>query len=145
MTVDRATTDWPRLVSDVLIEARRRAGNGSLLAEELHRLGVGPEGRYSESAVSNWVKGRAMPPADVLLAAATIGGISLDSKLGDPTADLSEASAPAVDQLTEEVRRLSRLMAQMQGQLMHLYGRMGEAYPHDEADPQTGAASKAVG
>jgi transcriptional regulator with XRE-family HTH domain len=126
-------TDWPKMVSDVLAEARRHAGNGPLLAEELHRLGVGPDGRYSESAISNWIKGRAMPPADVLLAAAALGAISLDDRLGAPQ---PEADEMPVDALAEDVRRLNRQLAQMQARVMHLYSRMGEAYPHDQADDE---------
>jgi transcriptional regulator with XRE-family HTH domain len=136
-------TDWPKMVSDVLAEARRHAGNGPLLAEELHRLGVGPDGRYSESAISNWIKGRAMPPADVLLAAATLGAISLDERLGAPH---SEADGTPVEAIAEDVRRVSRQLAQMQARVMHLYSRIGEAYPHDQAeDEPADRAKKAAG
>jgi transcriptional regulator with XRE-family HTH domain len=126
--------NWPALVSEVLDEARRHAGNGPLLAEELQQLGVGPEGRYSESAISNWIKGRAMPPADVLLAAATLGGISIDAKLsGTPATDVAGS---------EDVRRLSRELAQLQGVVMDLCARVGMEYPHLEVEdtPTTGTA-----
>lgn len=70
------------MVRQVVDEARRKLGSGPALTAELERVGVAPEsGRYSVSAVSNWCKGRAMPPSEVLLAAALLGGISIDAKL----------------------------------------------------------------
>ncbi len=67
----------------VLEEARRGAGGGAALAAALQDANVGPDsGAYSVSAISNWIKGRTRPPADVLLAAAALYGISLDKPLG---------------------------------------------------------------
>lgn len=45
-------------------------------------MGVGGEsGAYSESSVSNWIKGQVRPPADVVLASAYLYDISLDAAL----------------------------------------------------------------
>ncbi len=72
-----------------------RPEGGAPLALALRSANVGPEsGTYSESAVSNWIKGRARPPADVVLAAASLYGISLDTRLGvEPAAARSDPEA----------------------------------------------------
>ena len=97
------TQNWDRIVREVVEEARKASGGGAAFAEELHRVGVGPEsGAYSESAVSNWVRGRTKPPGDVVLAAAALTGISLDRRLGT---DGSHEARPALEP-TDEVARL---------------------------------------
>ena len=75
---------WATVVGAILEEARRRAGKGPTLALKLQQLGVvGERGeRYSESSISNWIRGRAKPPAEVVLAAAQVSDISLDERLG---------------------------------------------------------------
>jgi transcriptional regulator with XRE-family HTH domain len=94
--------DWDQIVREVLEEARKAAGGGAALADMLHRAGVGPEaGAYSESAVSNWVKGRTMPPGDVVLAAAALSGISLDQRLGT---DANHEGRPAPEPDDEMAR-----------------------------------------
>jgi hypothetical protein len=67
-------------VREILEEARRVTGSGARLAARLEELGIGPPdtNRYSESAVSNWIRGRTMPPADVLVAASSIAGYPLE-------------------------------------------------------------------
>jgi transcriptional regulator with XRE-family HTH domain len=77
-------SSWAEIVGRILEEARRRAGKGPALALRLEQLGVvGERGeRYSESSISNWIRGRAKPPAEVVLAAAQAVGISLDDRLG---------------------------------------------------------------
>jgi transcriptional regulator with XRE-family HTH domain len=80
---DQSGSIWARAVSQILEDARRRAGKGPALASRLEQAGVmGRGARYSESSISNWIRGRAMPPADVVLAAAKALGISLDERLG---------------------------------------------------------------
>jgi hypothetical protein len=80
---DQSPSIWAQVVGQLLEDARRRAGKGPALATRLEQLGVvGRGARYSESSISNWIRGRAMPPADVVLAAAKAVGISLDERVG---------------------------------------------------------------
>lgn len=132
--------DWPRLVREILDDARRHAGTGPLLAQRLEELGAGREqGRYSESAISNWVKGRAMPPADVLLAAAAAASISIDRKLADATAGRADEAAPqAPADLEAVVHDLRRQLGQVQAQVIDLYARLGFPVP---AAPSTDDAA----
>jgi hypothetical protein len=81
----------------------------------LKGAGVGPDsGAYSESAVSNWIKGRTRPPADVVLAAASLHGLSLDRALGLPAENREPGTAGAarsdLDQLRITVARLESLV-----------------------------------
>jgi transcriptional regulator with XRE-family HTH domain len=123
--------DWRAIVGDLVDTARRSAGNGEALAQQLERLGVtGERGRYSMSAISNWVKGRTMPPADVLLAVAVVSGQSLDTKLGEHA---SVNGNQEVDGLKAEVARL-------QAEMMHLYSRVGEPYERSDSGEPPGAA-----
>lgn len=101
---------WDAVVRDVLDQARRAAGGGAPLAAALRAADVGPEaGTYSESAVSNWIKGRARPPADVVLAAASLYGLSLDSRLGLAPQPATDAPAE-VDELRAAFHRLESLV-----------------------------------
>ena len=101
---------WDAVVREVLDQARKAAGGGAPLALALRSANVGPDsGTYSESAVSNWIKGRARPPADVVLAAASLYGISLDSRLGLPS-ESDPQEATDLDQLRSAVSRLETLV-----------------------------------
>lgn len=101
---------WDAVVREVLDQARRAAGGGAPLAAALRAADVGPEsGAYSESAVSNWIKGRARPPADVVLAAASLYGLSLDSRIG--VAPQTDTNEPAdVEDLRLAFQRLESLV-----------------------------------
>lgn len=107
---------WDAVVRTVLEEARRAAGGGAALASVLKAAGVGPDaGAYSESAVSNWIKGRTRPPADVVLAAAALHGLSLDQRLGvaaqpDQSGVSKSSESSEVDQLRAAVTRLETLV-----------------------------------
>ena len=129
--------NFAELVQQIVEEARRKAGSGPALALELERAGVGPEnGRYSESGISNWTKGRTMPPADVLLAAAVIGGVSLDARLAHTAVEAESGrpdAAEAIEQLRGEVRELQRQHGRLQTLLMDLYSRTGQPYPHERS------------
>jgi transcriptional regulator with XRE-family HTH domain len=142
-----AMTKWAQKVREVVEEARRRAGSGPALAGLLEEAGVGPEnGRYSESGISNWVKGRAMPPADVLLAAAAVGHVSLDSKLRAAEAPGVPGEAGDlvdVDQLAREVQDLRRQYGRLEAILIDLHSRTGQPYPHERPDERE--QGKAVG
>ena len=131
--------NWGAVITDVLSEARRVAGPASLLAERLAELGLhGDRGApYSESAISNWITGRTMPPADVLLAASSIAGISLDQRLGTleaPRADKQRAA----NEFENELRELRRQVALLQTQLMNLYARTGHTYPQASSEEAGG-------
>jgi hypothetical protein len=102
-------------VREILEEARRVTGSGARLAARLEELGIGPPdtNRYSESAVSNWIRGRTMPPADVLVAASSIAGYPLER--------------PAVG--GQSTDRLQDQIDALQAAVIDLYGRLGYAQP----------------
>jgi hypothetical protein len=155
--------DWAEVVRQVVEDARRTAGSGPMLARRLEESGLS---RYSESGISNWVKGRAMPPADVLLATASIGGISLDERLARDTrlpavmpatalADIAEevrqlrqevGRIPASDvaDISEDVRQLRQEMGRLETLLIDLYAKTGQVFPHEPSDDDR-AARRAVG
>jgi transcriptional regulator with XRE-family HTH domain len=129
-TVERDPPDsrssWAAIVGSILEEARRRAGKGPALALRLEQLGVvGEKGeRYSESSISNWIRGRAKPPAEVVLAAAQAAEISLDDRLGighkasGLERQLHEVQAELAQQRSNSAameRRLEDLAARLEG------------------------------
>ncbi|MDQ6899549.1 MAG: hypothetical protein M3072_08585 [Candidatus Dormibacteraeota bacterium] len=115
------------------------------MAIRLEELGVRGEGgaRYSESAISNWIKGRAMPPAHVLLAAARLADISVDQKLGlrrlppDVEPDLALPSATVADTGPGALQGLESRVAALEGRIasfMDVVLRLQEAVAtHSEA------------
>ena len=108
--IDSVSTTWDTVVREVLDHARRAAGGGAALALALRSADVGPEsGTYSESAVSNWIKGRARPPADVVLAAASLYGLSLDARLG-LAPEVGGEGAGDVAELRGSLQRLEKLV-----------------------------------
>ena len=120
--------DWRSLVGQFIDDGRRTVGNGEALAQALEKLGVGGDrgNRYSMSAISNWVKGRTMPPADVLLAVALVSGQSLDSLLpGRQGTDQAEG---------QDVTQLKTELARLQAEMMHLYSKIGEPYDRDTSE-----------
>lgn len=78
-----AATDEGEIVKSVIEEVREHLGKGDALAIALEKAGYAGKvsSRYSASVVSSWVTGRAMPGADVFLAAAKLVNISLDEYL----------------------------------------------------------------
>jgi transcriptional regulator with XRE-family HTH domain len=111
------------IVRELLEEARRVAGSGPRLATQLEAMGIGPPdtNRYSESAISNWIRGRTMPPADVLVAASQIAS----QPVGLP---LAAAQADAA--------RLQEQIDALRAAVIDLYGRLGYAMPNlDRAAP----------
>ncbi len=125
--------DWAQLVKDVIEEARRNAGSGPALARLLEQAGVGPDGGFSESGISNWTKGRTKPPPDVLLAAAWATGISLDRKVSQLAegVDDNAGSDMQAAALRRELDDLRKGLARMDALLMDLYSRTGLEYPHE--------------
>lgn len=112
MTADR----YARIVQELIGEADAgiadesggRPNRGAALAQRLaDQTGVG----YKAASVRAWIRGDAMPPAHVLVAAADLAGISVDSKLGT----VREASE-AQDQLKsirEELAQQGSLLAKV--------------------------------
>lgn len=107
-------TGWDRVVRGLLEEARRRAGGGSAVANALCDAGVGPEkGAYSESAVSNWIKGRTRPHADVVLAACSLFSLSIDQALGlqgEEEAQTGDATSSELARMKADIDRLAELV-----------------------------------
>lgn len=119
------------MVREVMDEARRVAGSGSRLATRLEELGVGPPdtNRYSESAISNWIRGRTMPPADVLVAATIIAGRPMTW-----TTDEGEAGGP-LQLLQDNAAKLQYEVDALRAAIIDLYGRLG--YPMPNLDTLT--------
>jgi hypothetical protein len=121
------TGEWDAAAREVLERARRAAGGGSALAAALKAAGVGPEsGAYSESAVSNWIKGRTRPAADVVLAAAALHGISLDSALG---VSGSEAGAPESRRPDSDVQDLRVTVGRLEALVKSRLGSDSQQVP----------------
>ncbi|MGB5755682.1 MAG: hypothetical protein WBM50_02105 [Acidimicrobiales bacterium] len=129
--------NWRAIVGELVENARRAAGNGEALAQQLEALGVRGErgSRYSMSAISNWVKGRTMPPADVLLAVAVTSGQSLDAKLVQHLGDGQGSGGGDIDGLRAEVARL-------QAEMIHLYGQIGQPYERNTAVEPGGSTAR---
>ncbi|MGL4744721.1 MAG: DUF5919 domain-containing protein [Dermatophilaceae bacterium] len=124
------TALWDSAVRDLLDHARRSAGGGAALANSLKEAGVGPDsGAYSESAVSNWIKGRTRPPADVVLAAAQRYNLSIDKALG-LTSPSTAPAAPQGDALSGMRESITRLQVRMDALLAH----QGAASTHTTKD-----------
>jgi hypothetical protein len=120
-------------VREILDEARRVAGSGSRLAARLEELGIGPPdtNRYSDSAISNWIRGRTMPPADVLVAATLIAGQPLARPQVVPTPD------ERLVRLEAEAELLQHQVDAMRAALIDLYGRLGYPLPDLTAQVST--------
>lgn len=127
-------------VRTILEEARRVAGGGPRFAARLEEVGVGPPetGRYSESAISNWIRGRTMPPADVLLAAALMAGISVDDRLLVSSRSTAQPPSVVVD-TNVLVAAMRAELDDLRSDVIDLYGRLGFPMPTHEKR----AASKA--
>ncbi len=67
------------LVAEVVSEAINRAGKALALARRIQPM-IGRT--YADRTVSAWGRGDVMPPADAVLAAAQVTGVSLDDRLG---------------------------------------------------------------
>src|SRR5262245_13963007 len=117
-----ASASPARTVREILDEARRVAGSGSRLAARLEELGIGPPdtNRYSESAISNWIRGRTMPPADVLVAASIIAGHPF-SPSGRP------ADPPAVLHQPADLDGLQQQVDALRAAVIDIYGHLGFA------------------
>jgi hypothetical protein len=127
---DAAATSPAATVREILDDARRVAGSGSRLAARLEELGIGPPdtNRYSESAISNWIRGRTMPPADVLVAATVIAGHPLSRSLS-----VAEPSG-AIRNLEAGAAKLQYQVDALRAAVIDLYGRLGFAMPNLDSD-----------
>jgi hypothetical protein len=101
------------LAHGVLDEAVEKVGTADALVARmephLHK-------RYGDSAIYAYTNKRAVPPGDVLLAAALTAGISLDDKLG--IARQEAVVETQVDELRAEMAQLREAVANLQGQLV---------------------------
>ncbi len=119
--------DWNQVVREVLMEARQHLGGGTALARALDESGVRADaGPYSVSAVSNWIKGRTRPPAEVVLAAAATADLSLDDRLRPPGRDHTGDA-----RVREELDELRHDFGRLEMLLLELYNRTGQPYPHE--------------
>jgi hypothetical protein len=121
-----STSSAAATVREILEEARRVTGSGARLAARLEELGIGPPdtNRYSESAVSNWIRGRTMPPADVLVAASSIAGYPLER--------------PAAGGEPDE--HLQAQIDALKAAVIDVYGRLG--YPRPNLDTPAAADTR---
>src|SRR5262245_57764591 len=120
-------------VREIIEEARRVAGSGNRLAERLQELGIRPAEttRYSESAVSNWIRGRTMPPADVLVAATLVAGLPLVSPGRSGSGERSL-------QVLELGAELQSQVDALRAAIIDLYGRLGYPMPNLEGSHDSG-------
>src|SRR6266700_2970968 len=108
------------LARQVLVEAERTFRRADALAAEMEPH---LRKRYGDSAIYAYPNERAVPPGDVLLAAALVAGISLDEKLG---------INPQESEVERQVRELRSQMAQLREEMASLRGQA----PADQAtDP----------
>jgi hypothetical protein len=109
------------LAREVLVEAERTFKRAEVLAAAME-----PHLRkkYGDSAIYAYTNERAVPPGDVLLAAARAAGISLDRKLG---MDGKEGGLrQEVAELKAEMERMKGQMAKVDAQLSGRRGRQAE-------------------
>jgi len=124
------------LVRRVVVAGRAAAGSGTQFAAQLQRLGISKDGQpYSESAISNWINGRTMPPADVLLAAARLADISIDAGLA------AEATDPGSGPKSDDLQELRRDLDSFRTTLIDLYGRLGFPVPPHLLDESASPAA----
>jgi hypothetical protein len=101
------------LAHGVLDEAVEKVGTADALVARmephLHK-------RYGDSAIYAYTNKRAVPPGDVLLAAALTAGISLDEKLGIVRQEAVVETQ--VDELRAEMAQLRDAVANLQRQLV---------------------------
>jgi hypothetical protein len=123
------------IVRELLEGARRVAGSGPRLAAQLEAMGIGPPdtNRYSESAISNWIRGRTMPPADVLVAASAIAGQPVRLPLAVAQADAA--------QLQEQIDALRAAVIDLFGRLGYTMPNLDRSATSDVAHRKSAAAS----
>jgi transcriptional regulator with XRE-family HTH domain len=95
------TSEMRATVARLMDECRRRMAKDPELALQMKPL----VGRlYSDQTVSAWALGRTMPPADALLAACKVSGVSIDAALlGEGSfAEQLAALRKAVEELQAE-------------------------------------------
>lgn len=104
-----------KLVADVVSEAIDRAGKAMALARKIEPL-IGRT--YADRTVSAWGRGDVMPPADAVLAAAQVMGVSLDEKLG--IGRIPTALEQQVADLQSQVNQQRRASAALERRLAEL-------------------------
>lgn len=122
-------SDPASLIREVMHRARQVMGSGTKLAARFKELGIGPDDGYSESAISNWINGRAMPPADVLLTAAALARMPLGTNLG------TTVSASEAEEWRVTVEQLQGQLDELRTDVLHLYGQLGIPRPQGDQRP----------
>lgn len=125
------TTTEGTLVSQVVTEILGNVGKPYRLAVMLEEAGyVSPKTgeRYSESNIYAWASGKTAPPAEVLLVAARLAGVSIDEYIAAPEAAGTdtrdrerlaevETRLGELAGLDDRVRRLALLVARIADRL----------------------------
>lgn len=130
----RRRTRQPRVADNPMAELARQvvreAADSIGTADDLAaRMEPHLRRLYGNSAIYQYVNGRAVPPGDVLLAAAAAAGISLDARIGVGPDDA-------------EVEELRTRLVELAGQMGELQRRPagGEAAP--EGDVRSGRVAQ---
>lgn len=153
------TSDHRSVVRVLIAEADRRAAadldQKVHKGEALARLLAEREGlQYKPPSVRAWMRGDAMPPADVLLAVARSVGISIDELSGrrpddaqPPAADRLQALESQVATLSEVVRRLEAAadVAERRAKRREWASRPASAAPTTEPIPGSRPAGRGRG
>ncbi len=112
-------TDHRSVVRALIAEADRRAAAD--LDQKVHKgtalalLLAEREGlQYKPPSVRAWMRGDAMPPADVLLAVARSVGISIDELSGRRPGDGQPPAADRLDALEGQVATLSEVVKRLE-------------------------------
>lgn len=79
---------------------------------------------YTNKAVQAWMRGEAMPPADVFLAVIKAAGISIDESLGIGV-EATESVALQLEQLRVSVKALESGLATQMAAIERLYTALG--------------------
>ena len=113
------TTDLRSVVRALIAEAERRAAAELDLkihkGEALARLLAEREGlQYKPPSVRAWMRGDAMPPADVLLAVARSVGMSVDEQAGRQPDDAEPLAADRLEALESQVSELSEVVKRLE-------------------------------
>jgi hypothetical protein len=113
------TTDHRSVVRATIAEADRRAAadldQKVHKGEALARLLAKREGlQYKPPSVRAWMRGDAMPPADVLLAVARSVGMSIDEQAGRPSGDAEPPATDRLEALESQVATLSEVVRRLE-------------------------------
>jgi transcriptional regulator with XRE-family HTH domain len=136
------TTDLRAVVQAMMAEADGRAAAD--LDEKVHkgealaRLLADREGlQYKPPSVRAWMRGDAMPPADVLLAVARSVGMSIDEQAGRRPADTEPPASERLEALESQVATLSEVVKRLEAEAVksEVRARRREWVSRSESSP----------